>query len=74
MREFVGQRLQLALAQNDQVSTDSGPVDLQIVHIQGPLFFLGFGLVTAFIVFASEIMTVMTRGHSFRISDKGDKA
>ncbi|KAJ9578617.1 hypothetical protein L9F63_005107, partial [Diploptera punctata] len=56
VREFVGQRVQLALAQNDQVSTDSGPVDLQIAHIQGPLFFLGFGLLAAFVVFTSEIM------------------
>ena len=60
MREFVGQRLQLALVKNDQVSTDSGPVNLQVVHIQGPLFFLGFGLLAACIVFTSEMMTIMT--------------
>ena len=58
VREFVGQRVQLALAQNDQVSTDSGPVNLQVAHIQGPLFFLGFGLIVALFVFISEVMSV----------------
>ncbi|PSN50071.1 Ionotropic receptor 41a3 [Blattella germanica] len=59
VREFVGQRIQLALAQNDQVAKDSGPVALRVDHIQGPLFFLGFGLTAAFLVFVSEVLKMV---------------
>jgi hypothetical protein len=46
--------MQLILAQNDQPTSGSGPVTLQIQHVQGPLFFLGFGLLVASLVFIME--------------------
>jgi hypothetical protein len=52
----LSQRMQLALAQNDQPTSDSSPVTLQIQHVQGPLFFLGFGLLAALLVFVMEIV------------------
>jgi hypothetical protein len=65
VRAFSSQRIQLILAQNDQPTSDSGPVTLQIQHVQGPLFFLGFGLVVASLVF---IMEVLKKSNSFNIN------
>jgi hypothetical protein len=52
----LSQRMQLVLAHNDQPTSDSSPVTLQIEHVQGPLFFLGFGLLAALLVFIMEII------------------
>jgi hypothetical protein len=52
----LSQRMQLVLAQNEQPTSDSSPVTLQIQHVQGPLFFLGFGLLAALLVFIVEII------------------
>jgi energy-converting hydrogenase Eha subunit E len=52
----LSQRMQLVLAQNDQPTSDSNPVTLQIQHVQGPLLFLGFGHLVALLVFIMEII------------------
>jgi hypothetical protein len=53
----LSQRMQLVLAQNDQPTSESSPVTLQIQHVQGPLFFLGFGLLAALLLFIMEIIS-----------------
>jgi hypothetical protein len=65
VRAFSSQRMQLILAQNDQPTSDSGPVTLQTQHVQGPLLFLGSGLLVASLVF---IMEVLKKSNSFNIN------
>jgi hypothetical protein len=52
----LSQHMQLVLTQNDQPNADSGPVSLQTEYVQGPLFFLGFGLLIASLVFIMEVL------------------
>jgi hypothetical protein len=65
VRAFLSQHMQLVLAQNDQSTSDAGPVTLQIEHVQGALFLLVFGVLAASLMF---IMEVLSKSSSFSIN------
>ena len=52
----MSQHIQLVLAQSDQPNADPDPVSLQTQHVEGPLFFLGIGLLIASFVFVTEAL------------------
>ncbi|PSN41204.1 Ionotropic receptor 41a4 [Blattella germanica] len=53
VQDFGEPKLQLMVDKDEDVST---PVKLQISHIEGPIFFLLFGLLGAFLIFIGEIL------------------